>query len=66
MIIAQEMCIRIDATLEQLLNCFELEPPGLWLLTNQNYRKLRVFVVYAVLPSFIIMLYELNLTQQKF
>ena len=47
-------------------NCYELGPPGLWLLTNQNYTELRVFVVYAVLHSFITMLYELSLTQQKF
>ena len=47
-------------------NCYELGPPGLRLLTNQNYTELRVFVVYAVLHSFITMLYELSLRQQKF
>ena len=47
-------------------NCYELGSPGLWLLTNKNCRELSVFVVYAVLHSFITMLYELSLTQQKF
>ena len=47
-------------------NCYELRPPGLWLLANQNYRELTVFFVYAVLHSFVIIVYELSSTQQKF